>query len=209
MTTPTPKAGRPRSITRERDLLIATQDLLAEVGYDRLTIDAVAAKCGAAKTTVYRRWPGKAELVTAAITQLHEVDEAPDTGDLRNDLILMAAAWLDPDSRRDRVVSGLLTAMNHDDSLRVAVLDAVAAPRGAAFHAVIDAALRRGDIDGGSDFELVGTAIPAIIFHRISIMAQPVDRSFVEHLIDSIVLPALLHPRTVRTSQPGHAPTLR
>ena len=73
---------------RETELLAVTLQLLQEHGYDRLTLDAVAATARASKATVYRRWPTKAELVLAAFVEgIRQVAVAPDTGTLRGDLL--------------------------------------------------------------------------------------------------------------------------
>src|SRR5207244_13096978 len=82
--------GRPRDETRNVAILEATLAVLGEVGYDRLTIDAVAARAKASKATVYRRWPGKAALVVDAFRTVNPAQAAvpgeeprcvfPDTG---------------------------------------------------------------------------------------------------------------------------------
>ncbi|GEM30272.1 TetR family transcriptional regulator [Nocardia neocaledoniensis NBRC 108232] len=185
-----PATGRPRSTDRDHDLLVATQDLLAEVGYDRLTIDAVAARCGAAKTTVYRRWAGKPELVTAAIGHLQNPGRIPDTGSLRGDLIEMAATWHDGDARRDTIIAGLLTAMTGDSRLRDTVTTTITAPRRGVFAAIVDRARRRGEITGSPDIELLGAVIPALTFHHVTVLAAPIDRAFIERVVDQIVMPA-------------------
>jgi len=76
---------------REVELLAATLELLQEHGYDRLTLDAVAATARASKATLYRRWPTKADLVTAAFVEsTRHTAECPDTGTLRGDLLRLA-----------------------------------------------------------------------------------------------------------------------
>ncbi|MFD4179517.1 TetR/AcrR family transcriptional regulator [Rhodococcus sp. NPDC058514] len=185
------KSGRPRDADRDRALLVATQELLAEIGYDRLSIDAVAARCGAGKATVYRRWAGKPELVADAVALLHEVAEAPDTGDLRTDLVLMAKSWLNPNFRRDAVAGGLLTAMVHDRGLRDAVNQAISVPHREVFATVVARAVERGEVPGDRDIDLIGTALPAITFHRLAVMAAPVDLAFIERVVDGVVVPAL------------------
>ncbi|CAM2791903.1 TetR/AcrR family transcriptional regulator [Prescottella defluvii] len=176
---------------RERDLLLATQDLLAEVGYDRLSIDSVAARCGAGKATVYRRWAGKSALVADAVALLHDSYLEPDTGNLREDLVMAASAWHDPDVRRDAVVAGLLTAMAHDGELRDAVRAAVTEPRRAVYRSIVARAVERGDVPATCDTELIGTVFPALTFHRVTVTAQPVGREFIERVVDRVVLPAL------------------
>src|ERR1700712_1282335 len=87
------KLGRKRDHSRDAEILQAALDVLAETGYDGMTIDMVAARAQAGKATLYRRWPSKAELVLDAVacmkqSDLHP-DELPDTGTLRGDLLSM------------------------------------------------------------------------------------------------------------------------
>src|SRR6476661_7275970 len=72
---------------REQEILDATLEVLADVGYDRLTMDAVAARAKASKATLYRRWNDKASLVVDALLVVKHTAETPDTGTLRGDLI--------------------------------------------------------------------------------------------------------------------------
>src|SRR3954451_7532673 len=72
---------------RERQILDAALEVLAEVGYDRLTMDAVAHRAKASKATLYRRWNSKATLVVEALARTKGVPVVPDTGDLRGDLL--------------------------------------------------------------------------------------------------------------------------
>src|SRR5687767_7075744 len=83
-----PGAGRPRNAGVDGDLLDATIDLVRSVGYRGLRVDDVAARCGVAKSTIYRRWPSKAALVAAAVDRLYLGRViVPDTGSLRSDLL--------------------------------------------------------------------------------------------------------------------------
>ncbi len=94
---PTDEAGRTRPRVegeREREILASTLECLVELGYDRLTFDAVAASAKASKATLYRRWPSKVDLVVEALQLMMgvEADRYPDTGSLRGDLIAQACA---------------------------------------------------------------------------------------------------------------------
>ena len=87
------RRGRAHPTARERELLALTLDVLRERGYDGLTIDEVVARARASKTTIYRRWPSKGELVFAAVTWGFATKvAAPDTGELRADLIALGEA---------------------------------------------------------------------------------------------------------------------
>lgn len=105
-----------RGQARERVILAVTYDLLGEVGYDGLTIDAVAARARASKATIYARWQDKAALVTAALEarSQHQPDAVLDSGDLRQDL---------------RELLGLFVHLAEYESLRAFVSVLLAATR--------------------------------------------------------------------------------
>jgi AcrR family transcriptional regulator len=77
--------GRPRSEASHQAIIRATLELLLEVGYGPLTMEAVRLRAGVGKATIYRRWSSKEELVRDAIVALHEEFDVPDTGSLRGD----------------------------------------------------------------------------------------------------------------------------
>src|SRR6266567_7922740 len=88
---PVPRSpGRPRSLRAERAILDATLDLLASEGFDRLTVEGVAAMAGVGKATIYRRWASKLDLVLAAVGELsvHPLPELT-TGSTRDDLVTL------------------------------------------------------------------------------------------------------------------------
>src|SRR3954471_12819368 len=89
-TTPAPR-GRPRDPRRDEAIYDAVLELVAEVGVDRMSLDAVAARAGVSKPTIYRRCPdGKGQLVAVAIAWRREAKPStPDTGSLREDLLAM------------------------------------------------------------------------------------------------------------------------
>jgi AcrR family transcriptional regulator len=78
--------GRPRSVESHQAILQATLELLAEVGFDGMSIDAIAARAGVGKTTIYRRYASKEELVADAIESVREEIVIPDTGNLQGDI---------------------------------------------------------------------------------------------------------------------------
>src|SRR3954462_7346754 len=104
----TPTRGRPRDPRRREAILGAAIAFVAEVGYDRMTVDALATRAGVSKPTIYRRWPGgKAEIVVEAIrAKRAEAGILPDTGSLRGDLFAMLGAVIS--SLDAQVAGGLL-----------------------------------------------------------------------------------------------------
>lgn len=186
--------GRPRDPAREHALLEAANELLPEVGYDRLTIEAVAARAGAGRATVYRRWKDKSELVRDAIATLGWHQPPPDTGSLRSDLIALGAMYLDSSSRRDATLSALATAVSRDPQLREIVDRVIAEPRRAAYAVIVDRARERGEISNTADTELITDVVPAMIFYRLLNQEEPIDGEFFERIIDSLMIPLLAGP---------------
>ncbi|WP_225725124.1 MULTISPECIES: TetR-like C-terminal domain-containing protein [unclassified Nocardia] len=183
--------GRPRDPDRDRALLAAVGEILPEVGYDKLTMDAVAARAGAGRATVYRRWKDKSELVRDAIQALAWDQPLPDTGSLREDLIAVGAMYLDRSSRRDEILSALASAINRDRRLRETVDRAIAAPRRAAYTAIVRRARERGEIADGADTELIADVVPAMIFYRLLDQQTPIDGAYYRRIIDSLIIPLL------------------
>src|SRR5262245_63553337 len=92
-------------------VLGAALDLIDECGVHGLTVEAVAARSGVAKTTIYRHWPTKAALTVACLDQLHGPKPTPNTGDLRADLLASFLQLEDTlDDRTARITASLLEA---------------------------------------------------------------------------------------------------
>src|SRR5256885_4422723 len=117
---------------REEEILDATVAVVAELGYDRLTMDAVATAAKASKATLYRRWTTKAELVVDAISRAKgcPMPEDVDTGSLRGDLISMSCGEGGfTDEFLMSVIAGLLIVLHRDDELQKAFRERFLAPR--------------------------------------------------------------------------------
>ncbi|HZO70129.1 MAG: TetR/AcrR family transcriptional regulator [Kribbellaceae bacterium] len=183
---------------REDEILQATIGVLIELGYDRLTMDAVATASKASKATLYRRWSSKAELVVDAVSRAKGCAQPTDvdTGTLRGDLLGMSCGdgGLTDDVPMS-VVAGLLTALHRDADLQQAFQERFLAPRIAAMSAVYGRAITRGEIAEDVDVELLVQALPAIAVHRSFLLGEPTDDEFVARVIDNIILPAARGPR--------------
>lgn len=191
MTTVTPTRGRPRNQDLELKLLRAAQDALIEDGFEKMTVENVAERCGAGKATVYRRWATKQDLVIAAIAALYDPPTAPDTGDLRGDLVGCCQLFLREDSRSQRVLTGLAAGMAANPALRDAAAEFVGGPFRAVLSQVLSRAVERGLIEPQADTELIGQVFPAMAFHRIAVFGTSVDESFIDRVVDNVLLPAL------------------
>ncbi len=162
-----------------------------EVGYEHLSMDAVATRARASKSTLYRRWSSKAELVAAALVAFEWNDELPNTGVLRTDLASLARVWFDPDQRRDQLFVRLLTAIADDDQLHKVYVSQIAQPRAHALTKIVDRAVARGEIPPHVDATRVGGILPAMAFQQLVVLRRPIDAAFLHHVLDDIVLPLL------------------
>jgi len=186
---------RERDQQREEAILRAALELLAEIGYDQLTMDAVAARAHCSKATIYRRWPGKAELVTTAVRrQAVAARAAPDTGGLRTDLLEAIAAMRISLVHQDAArIIGLIAAMRRDPSLAEVVRGQLLASKREIFGAVIARAVTRGDLPATADHELLAEISSAVLLSRLLVTGDPLDPAFEQHLVDAVLMPVLQH----------------
>src|SRR3954453_461410 len=112
--------GRPRDPRRDKAIYDAVLELLAEVGFDRMSLDAVAARAGVSKPTIYRRCPdGKAALVAAAVAFRREAKPAtPDTGSLRGDLLAMVRHMTGHMVENAQLAGGISSQLRRSQQLR-------------------------------------------------------------------------------------------
>jgi AcrR family transcriptional regulator len=187
-------ATRPR-IEGEREVAIfdATLRMLATSGYDRLTMDAVAADAHASKATLYRRWQTKADLVVDALVWLKSCmpEDPPDTGSLRGDLLAMAC---NPGGLTDEmplaVFGALITAMQRDPVLAKAFQERFLAPLERRGRLIFERAQQRGEVDPAADLQLMASLLPAVTIHRALTRGAAVRPNFVAQVIDQVVVPA-------------------
>jgi AcrR family transcriptional regulator len=162
------RRGRPRSEDRERDILHAALDALIAEGYDGMSIEGIAARAGAGKATVYRRWRNKAELVADAIRDHASSDlRLPETGDVRADIRTMlrdiSRAWEGYEGRLIAVFTA--ERLRHPD-LAAAFDDRFVSPRKAHLEHLVRGAVERGELPADSDVELLVEVGPAILLHQ-------------------------------------------
>jgi AcrR family transcriptional regulator len=182
---------------REAEILDAALVLLQRVGYDRLTMDAVAAEAKASKATLYRRWSTKSSLVVDALLRTKQALQVPetDTGDLRSDLIAMSCGHGGlSDERSANVMAGVVTALHHDPEFAAEFRSRVVQPKLDASRAVFERARDRGEITADLDLDLISPALAGIILHRSFVLGLPVDDKTVAQVVDEIVLPAVTRP---------------
>lgn len=178
---------------RVREVYGAVLELLLDVGYDALTMDAVAARARSSKTTLYRQWKGKPELVAHALRHAGPVSTRDtDTGTLRGDLLALAARPRADVERDSAIVRAMTQAAHTNPDLDQALHELIFKPALHAFEIVLVRAIARGEVQSdtpGVPFMphmLVGAALS-----RPRVEHQPPDAAFMTRYIDAVVLPAL------------------
>ena len=186
--------GRKRDRSRDAPILDATLAVLAEAGYEGMTIDMVAARAGAARATVYRRWATKADLVLAAAARLSEtdvgLDHLPDTGSFRGDVIALFVPDTPGDQQmRLQALIGLLMVARTDKRLADAATRAGIGPWIEANRVLMQRAVDRGEFPPG-DVETLAQVIPMMCISR-AVQQEPITREFSLALLDGVIIPAL------------------
>jgi AcrR family transcriptional regulator len=178
---------------REQEIFAATIETLRTVGYDRLTMDAVAAAAKASKATLYRRWNGKADLVIDALSSLKPPfpAEPPDTGTLRGDLIeaFCGVGGL-ADGHQTTILGSVVTAISRDPEFAEAFRRDFVGPKIAANRVIFERARDRGELRDDVDIELLAPALPGITLHRTFILGDQPSRELITRIIDQVILPA-------------------
>ena len=173
-------------------ILDATRELLAEDGGVRaLTIEAVAARSGVAKTTIYRRWRDKWELAldAAMIDVLTTFDDPVDVGDTRTELITFVNSAVKTLGSKPYgpAMQGLASEVATDEQLARVYRDYVVDPRRRQIQAVIDRGIQRGDLRPDTDPRLIQELLIGTIYYRLLFSGPPFDRKLGTRLVDAIL----------------------
>lgn len=188
-------ASRPRvEGDREQQILDAAIDVLVDVGYDRLTMDAVASRARASKATLYRRWDGKAALVIdALLSQKTPLEVPPDTGSLRGDLLAMFCGHGGlTDDHQTALLGSLVTAIGRDAEFAAAFREKFIAPKIAVNRVVYDRAAARGELSDDVDLDILTAALPGIVLHRTFMLGEAPTPDLIARVVDQVILPAAL-----------------
>ncbi len=188
MPKPTPR-GRPRSQEAHDAILKATIQLLREVGYDALAMDAIATRAGVGKATVYRRWKSKELLVCEALEQLLRTIPVPDTGSTRGDLLelMRVQQGLYADPATGPILSGLVAAMARSERLAKAVRLGFHAARREALVVVLRRGIKRRDLRRSLDLELAMDVFNGPLFYRFLFTGKPLDEALCRGVVDVLL----------------------
>jgi AcrR family transcriptional regulator len=181
-----PALGRPRSARADQAIRDATRKLLAEQGYAAVTMEGVAARAAVAKTTLYRRWTSKAELVADAVAEFLEAVPVTDQGSLRADVTAVVDTVADLFGRPLVRVAylNLVAEAARDDTLRRRLNHAIRDRFREAVRAGRDRAVARGELADGTDVGLVYDVLAGVLLHRMFVLDEPADTNFRQLLVD-------------------------
>ncbi|MEV0178517.1 TetR/AcrR family transcriptional regulator [Streptomyces sp. NPDC050625] len=196
--TPATRAtGRPRNAAADTAILAATRQALVELGWSKLTLGDVATRAGVAKTTLYRRWSGKNELVVDAVAELFDELVLPDRGSLAADIegvVLQFAAIL----ARPEAKSGLMavvTESTRDDALRARIRDSIVDRQKCLVLEGRARAQKRGELPPEPDpreaartVDLIFDMVAGAVVHRTLVSAEPADEEWVRSFTRVLLL---------------------
>jgi AcrR family transcriptional regulator len=182
-----------RGAGRRQAICEAVFELLAEVGYDRMTMDHVAERAHASKATIYRTWSDKPEMVVDAIVQ-HFGEEPPpvDTGSLRGDLLdLMDRACAAANRADGDVITGLITAAGRTPALAKVLQRTILESKAFLFGTIVDRAIARGEVPEGTDARTLQEVTHAMIVSHKTWQCGPMTEAYAVHVVDDVLLPIL------------------
>jgi AcrR family transcriptional regulator len=175
-----------------RGVLEATLEELARAGYSALRIEDVAARAGVNKTTVYRRWPTKEELVRAALLSCTaEWTTAPSTGSLRSDLLSIARHMVSLGRSCEGQGLFRMFLAEGPDSELMTIARSLRQAHQAVPRAVIEGAEARGELAPGIDATLLFSVLVAPIKERLFMEREDVDEAFLVRLVDLLLYGAM------------------
>ena len=184
------QVGRPRSTEADAAIVAATLDLFAELGFDGMSIEAVAARAGVGKTTIYRRWPSKQDLVVDAMDSLAAEVADPDTGTTRTDLIALLghALRLITSTKAGDALPRMAAEIATSSPLGRRYVETVLNPRRALVATIIERGIRRGELRADLDARLaVDSVMGPVILRKLMGELQVPPEDFPERLVDSVL----------------------
>jgi AcrR family transcriptional regulator len=182
--TPDPARRNERS---HRAILAATIALIAELGYEQVSIEAIARRAGVGKQTIYRWWPSKGAVVLEALDDsLASVVDFPDSGDIVEDLRvqMMGVTQLLGSTDVGALYQGLIAAAQSDHVLSRAHLDQVIRPATVACHERLVRAQERGEMRADADRQVLIDLLYGAIYYRLLLHTRPLEPEQIDAALD-------------------------
>lgn len=183
--------GRPRSAEAHRAILDATLDLFVEQGFEAMSMEGIAARAGVGKTTIYRRWPSKEDLVVDAIDELIFEVVPPDTGSVREDLVelLVKIQKIMTSSRAGEAFPRMAAHVAGGTQLGQVYLERVIAPRFVMLQQMVSRGVERGELPQDVDPELVRALLvgPVLMWKLMRRLTRKGARERAESIVDTVL----------------------
>ena len=185
-------------------MLDAARALVQSGGYPAATIEAIAARSGVAKTTIYRRWPNRAALMVDLLVEIAAVEAPEPSG--RDALHALRTELRDVARASEDLAGGLLVSLlgeaHHDPAIHAALMQGLFVPRRRATARVIHQAQDAGQLKPGVPPLLVADLLFGPLFYRRFVRHEPVSENFVaqvfDHVLAGLASPAPRRRETVR-----------
>lgn len=183
------RPGRPRDARADVAILDAAVEVLAELGPSGFTIEAVAARAGVGKATIYRRWRSRAALLLDTAHHRMELGvEDPDTGSLLEDLVvsLLPLGGKLRNTPAGRVLPAVMSEATVNPEMRE-LLTAFMADRRRLPEAIVERGIARGELPSDVDRELLLDVLGGTVFFRVLLSDRPVDEPVVRELVEAVL----------------------
>ena len=183
------RAGRPRSEQADRAIIEAALDLFAESGPEGLCIEKVAARAGVGKATIYRRWPGKEDLLLAALAALKAPLPEPKGESVRDDLVALLDAMRTEavDPRQVRQFALLLGEGERYPRLIERYVEAVVEPRRDVFRAVLRRGIATGELRETTNVEVAVDMLTGTVLARARVGPDRSERGYARRVVDELL----------------------
>lgn len=184
-----PARGRPRDPAIDEAIFAAFVELVAEQGYPATTMDQVAERAGVAKTTLYRRWGSRGELMLDVHRSFVDVPAPPDTGSLEGDLATIARLMgaLHSDPQVVRMLSATVGELIANDELAHVFREQLLAGRLDSLRTIFARAVERGEAPAGLDYDGYAYMIMGSNMFRSMIAGLGFDQAFAETVIRTVL----------------------
>jgi AcrR family transcriptional regulator len=185
----TRRPGRPRSERATAAILRAAGELLDRRGLDGLSVDAIAARAGVSKATIYRWWPNKAAIVMDAVLNVTAPQiPFPDTGSVREDLRrqMRSVVRLFTKTATGRALIALIAQSQHDPITATALHERFITPRRTTAGEVLRRGIGRGELRPDLDVDTAIDTLYGALYYRLLVSGDPLTPRYVDRVIDHI-----------------------
>jgi AcrR family transcriptional regulator len=180
--------GRPRDLGIDAAILVAARELLAEVGYAQVTMDATAARAGTSKAAIYRRFKSKAELLFAAAVHGSDIQVPADTGSLRGDLLALGrrirSDMSSPAARE--VAPHVIAEINRSPEVSARLRSMFVSSELAEIEAILARAVRRKELQRMPNVDTVHRLLGGALFFGIFVVDETINEAALTGLVDVI-----------------------